>query len=171
MKKLITVSVAALLGFSNVALANTQEFSVTVDVNNNIGNLEMEELSKIKFPTIIVDGSTKEGARCNTSSGTNELCRGYTLNSANRIYGTYRVKGSPYAPVNISLSGPATQHGLTFTPSFHPSDDTLTAASHSLNYLGNVNDIVYGFLELTDLTEVDDSTATVFTFFMTAAYN
>lgn len=170
MKTKLLTALLTTLGMSASAFANTYTFDVNVDVNNNIGNLKVSQVSPVKFPTIVVDGSTKAGATCHTNSGGNELCRGVNPNSSNRYYGTYDINGSVLAPVNISLSGPLTVNGLAFTPAFHPSDTSVTSKNHTLSSSGQARDYVYGFLELVDPAEVETKNTT-FTFSITAAYN
>ena len=173
MNKLMSALVVASALTSGAALAVTETFDVTVDVQNVSKNLAVAQVSPIIFPVVTVDESTKAGAKCYTSydssAGYNSLCRDSVASSANRKAGLFRVTGTKLAPITVTLSDSVNLNGLKFTPSFHNYNvDADTGSTISSSGEADVN--IRGFLELVDPAAVSTQ-QTTFTFDVTAAYN
>ncbi len=169
MKKILIILFLTGTFGSLAAFATTTNFTFSVDVRNNSGNLVVAENRRIVFPTIVVDGSTKAGASCFTDAAPQELCRLSSPTTAGRRGGAYTVTGSVLAPLSLTLSAATTVNGLEFTPSFNKTV-VVAGAGHTLNGSGVATDDVFGQLKLIDPAMVT-SKITVFDFDITAAYN
>ncbi len=170
-KTLITLLISGIFT-SSAAMAITNSFSVAIDMQNVGNNLTIAETTAMVFPTIIVDGSTKAGAKCytsNNSTSLKELCRNTTANTAARHDGVYEITGSSLAPISLTLSGASTANGMQLSTSFATSSP-LTSVNHILDASGKISDAVAGHLELIDPAGVLSQTTT-FTYDITAAYN
>lgn len=173
MNKLMSALVVAGALTSGAAMAITESFDVTVDVQNVSKNLAVAQVSPIIFPVVTVDESAQAGDKCFTNydgaAVYSALCRDSVANSANRKSGLYRITGTKLAPISVSLSGSVNLNGLKFTPSFNRYD-LVTTVTGDIPDTGEANVDVHGFLALVDPTAVSTQ-QTTFTFDITATYN
>ena len=150
MKKFTPIALFVTSALSAPILTQAGTFDVTIEITNQSTALALSESTKMKFPTIVIDGSRTNNQICTTYSNNSSLCP-LSVVGTDKNNARFSVTGTPLDSVSINFSDPTEQNGLLLNVGGAVSSIILdSAGAGSFDTRAN--------LTLKDITAVQPST-------------
>ncbi len=102
MKKFTPIALFVTSALSAPILAQAATFSVDIEITDQQTALTLSESTKMKFPTIIIDGQRANNQICYTYANNSNLCPSAVVGT-DKNNSTFAVTGTPLDSVSINL--------------------------------------------------------------------